>query len=67
MLKRVVPVDKPAKRAVFTIRLTGDEATLCAFLNFNQLAKLRKTLKAIVTHEILNFDSKPKEEESKDE
>lgn len=63
MLRRVKSDPEDAiKRPTYSIRLVGEHATLAGYLSFTQLEKLRKSLKAIVTHEILNYDKEDSNE-----
>lgn len=50
-------------RATFALRMTEGYAEMCELMNYFQLAQLRKTLRAIVTHEIMNYDDPESERE----
>lgn len=62
MLRRSQVSEPKKKRPVYALRLTGELAEICTLLSFTQLDKLRKTLKAIATHEILNYDKESDDE-----
>lgn len=50
------PHNSTTNRATFALRMTDGYAEMCELMNYFQLAQLRKTLRAIVTHEIMNYD-----------
>lgn len=49
LVKAEVCENQEKKRTTFAVRVTGEMAQYCEYLDYVQLAKLRKSLVAIVT------------------